>query len=72
MSTDDRRIRSGVEFEAVMFPKRVRARAIRARDDAEVRARDLGEKLADDHLRRVATVPPQPAPHGGPSRRTDY
>jgi hypothetical protein len=49
-----RDITSGREFEAALFPKRARARAQAARHEAEVRARELGETLAHEHLRGIA------------------
>lgn len=54
MSEATQRITSGREFEAALFPKRARARAHAARREAEVRARELGETLAHEHLRGIA------------------
>ena len=50
MTQDDRRIASGRDFKAAVFPSRSRERDRVARDHAKSRARELGESLAHEHL----------------------
>ena len=64
MTQDDRRITSGRDFEAAVFPSRSRERDRVARDHAESRARELGESLAQEHLQGLEadTRPPRSKP----------
>ena len=63
MTQDERRITSGRDFEAAVFPKRTQERAQAARRHAEARARELGESLAHEHLQGLVggALPPRRA-----------